>query len=143
MSRLEQLYQEMILSHNKSPKNFGQLSGASHCSHGVNPLCGDDYWVYLNIADDGVIQKVMFDGVGCAISKASGSLMTMAIEGKKIEDVLGIKDAFLELVTTDCSEECRKKLGSLRVFEGVQQFPVRVKCATLVWRALEDAIKTT
>jgi len=140
MSRLDQLYQEMILEHNKNPRNFGVLEPCSHFSHGKNPLCGDDFFVFLDVKD-GVINDVKFDGAGCAISKSSASLMTTAIKGQVVEDVLRKKDLFLKMVTEAISPEEEKELGKLKVFSGVKKYPVRVKCAALIWRALENALE--
>jgi nitrogen fixation NifU-like protein len=139
--KLDELYQEVILDHNKRPRNFGELSDATAYSHGVNPLCGDDYHVYLSVAD-GVVKKAAFQGAGCAISKASASLMTDAVLGKPVAEVIQLKNAFLELLTKDpVSDAARKTAGRLKFFEGVKNFPVRVKCATLAWHALADALK--
>tara|TARA_B100000427_G_scaffold287176_1_gene261615 strand:+ start:1333 stop:1779 length:447 start_codon:yes stop_codon:yes gene_type:complete len=134
---LDNLYQQMILEHNKNPRNFKEVDPNTHYSHGHNPLCGDDYIVTIRVKE-GIIEDIGFKGTGCAISKASGSLMTETLIGKKIEDVLNIKDDFLDLVTED--DVKKDNLGKLIVFEGVKKFPVRVKCAALVWRALEDAL---
>jgi nitrogen fixation protein NifU and related proteins len=140
--RLSELYQEVILDHNRRPRNFGRLADATSFAHGVNPLCGDDYEIYLNVARDGTIRKVGFTGSGCAISKSSASLMTAEIEGKSVADAARLKDHFLRLLTApETSEEDRRGAGRLKFFEGVKQFPVRVKCATLAWRALEEALK--
>jgi len=135
---LNQLYQAMILEHNKNPRHFGKIEDADHICHGVNPLCGDDYWVYLKITGD-VVSAISFFGAGCAISKASGSMMADAIKGKPIAYVKQLLSAFLSMSTSDAPVE-EEVLGKMRVFQGVKQFPVRVKCATLVWRALEAAI---
>ena len=137
MSRLKELYEQLILDHNKKPRNFGDINPITHFCHGHNPLCGDDYQVMLNVVD-GMIENIAFKGDGCAISKASGSLMTSALKGMSIKDALLKKDIFLKLVTTDGFED--KSLGKLHVFEGVRNYPVRVKCAALVWRALEGAL---
>ena len=134
---LDNLYQQMILEHNKNPRNFKEVDPNTHYSHGHNPLCGDDYIVTIRMKE-GIIEDIGFTGSGCAISKASGSLMTETLIGKSIDTVLSIKDDFLNLVTEDKVE--KEKLGKLIVFEGVKKFPVRVKCAALVWRALEDAL---
>ncbi len=139
MSRLEQLYQDMIIDHNKNPRQFKVLDEASNRSHGLNPLCGDDYWVYVDLKDN-IIADISFQGDGCAISKSSGSLMTSTLRGKTIEEAVRLKDSFLNLVTKDTTDEEKKQLGRLAVFEGVKKFPARVKCAALVWRALEDAL---
>ena len=135
---LDNLYQQMILEHNKNPRNFKSVDPQTHYSHGHNPLCGDDYVVTLRVNDNGIIEDIGFTGTGCAISKASGSLMTETLIGKPVDEVLKIKDNFLTLVTED--EKPVESLGKLVVFEGVKKFPVRVKCAALVWRALEDAL---
>lgn len=140
MSRLNRLYEEMILEHNKKPRNFLKLEHHSHSSHGKNPLCGDDYFVFLNIEND-VIKDISFLGQGCAISKSSGSLMTESLKGKSIQEALSMKNSFLDLVSKDVEYDVKTSLGKLKVFEGVKQFPVRVKCAALVWRALEDALE--
>jgi nitrogen fixation NifU-like protein len=138
MSRLEQLYQDMILEHNKNPRQFKELPAPTHRSHGVNPLCGDDYWVFLDVKE-GTIVDIGFTGNGCAISKSSGSLMSSTVMGKTVEEALTLKDAFLAMVT-DNANVSPSTLGRLAVFEGVKKFPARVKCAALVWRALEDAL---
>ena len=140
MSRLNRLYEEMILEHNKKPRNFEKLEPCTHSSHGKNPLCGDDYFVFLNLDGD-VIKEISFLGQGCAISKSSGSLMTEALKGKTVSEAFEMKDSFLDLVSKDVEPEVKNSLGKLKVFEGVKQFPVRVKCAALVWRALEDALE--
>ena len=141
MSRnLDQLYQEMILEHNRNPRNFGKLEPCTHQSHGKNPLCGDDFQLYLTIEDD-VIVDVKFEGSGCAISKSSGSLMSSAIKTKSIDEATALKDAFLNLVMDDEPRADTKDIvGRLKIFEGVKKFPIRVKCATLIWRALEAAM---
>jgi nitrogen fixation NifU-like protein len=139
MSRLQQLYQEMILEHNKHPRNFLRLDPHSHASRGKNPLCGDDYYVYLDIHNS-VIKKIGFLGQGCAISKSAGSLMTQSLEGKTIEEAQSLLTLFIDMVGKEITEEEKKRLGKLKVFEGVKEFPVRVKCALLVSRALEDAL---
>lgn len=141
-NELDNLYQEMILDHNRNPRNFKQLPNATTYAHGLNPLCGDDYHLYLAIDNQGVIQDVGFQGSGCAISKSSASLMTQMIKLKNITEAEQLKECFHELVTKDAvSETTRIALGRLKVFEGVKQFPVRVKCAMLIWRALEDALR--
>ena len=140
--KLDDLYQEVILDHNKHPRHFGKLDDATVYSHGVNPLCGDDYHLYLKIDENGVIKGVGFEGQGCAISKSSASMMTTMIEGTNVRVAEALKDSFLEMLTTDkISSEKKSELGRLKIFEGVKHFPVRVKCATLAWRALADALK--
>ncbi len=141
MSDLMDLYQEVILDHNRKPRNFGPLPDADHEAEGYNPLCGDQLKVYLRVAD-GVILDVHFDGSGCAISKASASLMTEAVKGKSVEEAEELFGGFHELLTGDPSVrgEAPEKLGKLAVFEGVREFPVRVKCATLAWHTLHAAL---
>ena len=142
--KLNDLYQEVILDHNKKPRNFGKIEDPTGYAHGVNPLCGDDYHVYLKVEPDGILKQVAFEGQGCAISKSSASLMTEAVRGKKVTEVKALKDQFIHLLTdSETLEATRSAVGKLKIFEGVKQFPVRVKCATLIWRALEEALKTT
>ncbi len=139
--KLDELYQEVILDHNKNPRNFGRLEGATAYAHGVNPLCGDDYEVFVS-AEGVFIKKVAFHGQGCAISKASASMMTVALEGKSVAEVRTLKDHFIRLLTdASAPDSAREGVGRLKFFEGVRQFPARVKCATLAWRALEEALK--
>lgn len=139
--RLNNLYQEVILDHNKHPRNFKEIQAPTCYSHGVNPLCGDDYHLYLKV-QDGVIQDVGFQGSGCAISKSSASLMTTLIKGKTPGEAGLLRDHVIRLMTEDKTrEEDRKQAGRMVIFEGVREFPVRVKCATLIWHALEDALK--
>jgi nitrogen fixation NifU-like protein len=140
MARLKKLYEATILDHNRNPRNFRVISECSHSSHGKNPLCGDDYFVFVTVAD-GCIKDISFYGQGCAISKSSGSLMTECIKGKTIEAVVQFKDLFIKLVSQEMTDAEKKSLGKLKVFEGVKEYPVRVKCAALVWRALEDALQ--
>ncbi len=141
MSDLMDLYQEIILDHNRRPRNFGPLPDADHQAEGYNPLCGDQLKVYLRIAD-GRIEDVHFDGSGCAISKASASLMTEAVKGKSLAEAEELFGGFHELLTGDPSVkgEASAELGKLAVFEGVREFPVRVKCATLAWHTLHAAL---
>jgi nitrogen fixation protein NifU and related proteins len=141
MSRLEQLYQEVILDHNKHPRNFHRIDGCTHSSHGVNPLCGDDYWIDV-VVEDNKIVDVAFEGSGCAISKASASLMTQHVTGKSLSEAVVMKEAFIQLLTQDTAPTNHTALGRLTILEGVKKFPVRVKCATLIWRAFEDAIES-
>lgn len=138
---LSDIYQEVILDHNKNPRNFSALPDSNRHTHGYNPLCGDDYNLYLKVNPDGTIEKASFQGTGCAISKASASMLTTSVKGKKVAEAEALKDKFLKLVT--CGEYAdTKELGSLRAFQGVRMFPVRVKCATMIWHALEEALKT-
>ncbi len=140
--KLQNLYQEVILDHNRNPRNFREIANATQYSHGVNPLCGDDYHLYLNVDAGGVIQDVGVKGSGCAISKSSASMMTTFVKGKSVGEAETLKNSFLELLTHDpVSEQTRKQVGRLILFEGVKEFPIRVKCATLAWQALADALK--
>lgn len=138
MSDLRDLYQEVILDHNKRPRNFRILPQPTHKADGVNPLCGDRISVFLDIGD-GVIRDIAFQGAGCAISSASASLMTEALKGKPVAEVDHLFDAFHDVVTTDC--ECPKGLGKLGVLAGVRDYPSRVKCATLAWHAVRAALE--
>ena len=140
--KLNDLYQEVILDHNRRPRNFGNLPDANHYSHGVNPLCGDNYHLYLFVDEGGIIKKVNFEGSGCAISKASVSMLTEAVIGKTAQEAEALKNNVIHVLTDNTvSESARTGAGKLKIFEGVKHFPVRVKCAALGWRALEDALK--
>lgn len=140
--KLNDLYQEVILDHNKRPRNFKKIEDANASSHGKNPLCGDDYYLYLKKDVSGVIREAGFTGQGCAISKSSASMMMTLIEGKSAAEAEKLKDAFIRLLTgASVDESLRAEVGKLKIFEGVRQFPVRVKCAALIWRTLEDALK--
>ncbi len=133
---LRQLYQEMIIDHGKQPRNFGVLADANHSKNGHNPLCGDRLTVYL-LERDGVVEDVKFEGVGCAISVASASLMTEAIKGKSVAAVEALFQQFHQLLTEGKEDD---SLGKLAVFSGVAEFPLRVKCATLAWHTLKAAL---
>jgi len=141
MSELRELYQSVILDHNKRPRNFGEAAGANRSADGFNPLCGDKIKVTLVLEDD-VVRDVAFDGAGCAISTASASLMTESIKGKTIDEALQLFAGFHELVTGDPQIEVDASgLGKLAVFGGVREFPVRVKCATLAWHTMKSALE--
>ena len=130
MSDYNELYQQVILEHNKKPRNFKLLaSEQAQKAVGKNPLCGDHYYVSVELDDAGNIQDVGFQGDGCAISKASASMMTQAVKGKSKDDVLQMKDEFHQMLTAALPSE--HHLGRLTILEGVKEFPVRVKCATL------------
>ena len=141
MSELMDLYQEVILDHNKHQRNFGQIEAADHCARGDNPLCGDQLTLYLRMDGDRVAE-VRFEGQGCAISTASASILTEIVLGKTLEEVDALFESFHELLTGDPSvaAEAGPELGKLAVFAGVREFPVRVKCATLAWHTLKAAI---
>ena len=140
MSELRELYQEVILEHSKRPRNYRELQGASHKAEGFNPLCGDHYTIYVEMAGD-IIQDVGFQGSGCAISKASASMMTQSLKGKTREDAEKLFQEFHKLVTGKTKENGgQSDVGKLAVFSGVSEYPVRVKCATLAWHALQAAL---
>ena len=140
MSELSELYQQVILDHNKKPRNFRKLETANHSAEGYNPLCGDQLTVYLNLEDD-LVKEVGFEGSGCAISKAAASMMTQAVKGKSKEQVENLFLEFHSMVTGELNEETEENsLGNLKIFAGVREFPVRVKCATLAWHTLHAAL---
>ena len=138
MSDLNDLYQEVILDHNRRPRNFHALADASHTAEGYNPLCGDRLTLYLKVAG-GVVADVSFEGAGCAISKASASLMTDAIKGKSVGEAQALFERFHRMVTTP-PETPVEDMGKLSVLAGVREFPVRVKCASLAWHTLKAAM---
>ncbi len=140
MSDLRELYQSVILDHNKRPRNFGPLEGANRSVDGFNPLCGDKVTVYANV-QDGVVKGVSFEGSGCAISTASASLMTQRVKGMSIADFEKLFAGFHRMVTAEPSADVdAPSLGKLAVLGGVREFPMRVKCATLAWHALRSAL---
>ena len=140
MTDLQELYQSVILDHNRKPRNFGELPGANREADGKNPLCGDEVHVAL-VLDGDTITDVKFTGHGCAISKASASLMTAAVKGKSRADVEALFERFHTLVLGKDAEG-GKDLGQLVVFSGVSRFPVRVKCASLAWHTLKAALES-
>ena len=140
MTTLNALYQELILDHNRAPRNYRQLESANRRVEGHNPLCGDRLTVWLRMEGD-LIEDVSFQGSGCAISRASASLMTTAVKGKTRPEVEGLLDSFHRLVTGSLDPAETEALGKLAVFSGVSQFPVRVKCASLSWHALKAALE--
>ena len=133
------LYEEVILDHNRSPRNWGEIPGARHVD-GRNPLCGDRISLDVKVEGD-VITDIRFTGEGCAISKASASMMTQAIKGKTMEEVAALYEGFHDLVTGKAATPPDKSLGSLRAFAGVARFPARVKCATMAWHALKEGLR--
>lgn len=139
MAELRDLYQEVILEHSKAPRNFRQLSEGRH-AEGFNPLCGDRFTVFLKLDND-VVTDVSFQGSGCAISKASASMMTQAVKGKSKAEAEKLFETFHKLVTTGGSNGDKPELGKLEVFSGVSEFPVRVKCATLAWHTMKAALE--
>jgi nitrogen fixation NifU-like protein len=141
MDEVDLLYQEMILDHNKNPRNFGELEDATHKAVGHNPLCGDHIEIFLKVKD-GKVEDVKFKGVGCAISKASASIMTTVLKGKTLDEVKNLFEKFHHVITSKPDEPVNtEELGKLAVFAGVREFPVRVKCATLAWHTLIEAIE--
>ena len=141
MADLRELYQEVILEHSKAPRNFRELTPANHKAEGYNPLCGDHFKVYLDVGEDGRIRDISFQGSGCAISKASASMMTQALKGKSRAEADKLFDRFHKLVTGHPINGDESELGKLSVFSGVSEFPIRVKCATLAWHTLRAALE--
>lgn len=140
-SELRELYQQVILDHNKSPRNFKKLENANQDAEGYNPLCGDKIHIYLNV-EDGIVKDISFIGSGCAISKASASLMSTIIKGKSKEEAVIIFEKFHDLVTGKLTGEAEiEELGKLAVFAGVRDFPARVKCASLAWHTMMTALQ--
>lgn len=141
MSELSELYQQVILDHNKKPRNFHKLETANRTAEGYNPLCGDQLHIYLEVEDDQV-KDISFEGTGCAIFKASASMMTQAVKGKTKIQTEELFQEFHKLLTGDIDEETEdSQLGKLRIFTGVREYPVRVKCATLSWHTMRAALE--
>jgi nitrogen fixation NifU-like protein len=140
MSELSELYQQVILDHNKKPRNFHKLETANRTAEGYNPLCGDQLKVYLQL-EDNTVQDISFEGSGCAISKASASMMTQSVKGKSKQEAEALFDEFHRMVTGEMDEETEPNhLGRLTIFSGVREFPARVKCATLSWHTMRAAL---
>ena len=140
MSELSELYQDTILEHNKNPRNFREIEGADRTADGNNPLCGDALRVYVDLEGD-TVKDVAFKGSGCAISKASASMMTQVVKGKSKDDAEMIFDEFHKMVTGGLDVETEENhLGKLKIFAGVLEFPARVKCASLSWHTLHAAL---
>jgi len=139
MSELTELYQQVILDHNKKPRNFRKLAAANHTAEGYNPLCGDQLTVYLQLENDAV-KDISFEGAGCAISKAAASMMTQVVKGKTRQEAERLFAEFHKMVTGDLDERVPNQLGNLEIFAGVREFPVRVKCATLAWHTMQAAL---
>jgi nitrogen fixation NifU-like protein len=141
MSELSELYQQVILDHNKKPRNFRELEGANRTAEGFNPLCGDQLTVYM-LLDEGVVRDLSFVGTGCAISKASASMMTQAVKGRTREEALALFEEFHRMVTGELDEEAEENsLGHLKIFAGVRDYPARVKCASLPWHTMHAALE--
>lgn len=140
MSDLNELYQETILEHNKNPRNFRDIEAADKQADGKNPLCGDALRVYVKMDGD-IVEDVAFKGSGCAISKASASMMTQAVRGKSMTEATELFDEFHRMVTGGLDVETEdNQLGKLKIFAGVLEFPARVKCASLSWHTLNAAL---
>ena len=139
MSDLRELYQSVILDHNRTPRNYGPLAGATGHAEGRNPLCGDEVTVWVRMEGER-LADVHFVGTGCAISKASASLMTTAVKGKTRDEAEALFERFHHLVTGTLPEAEQADLGSLRALGGVSRFPMRVKCASMAWHALQSAL---
>ena len=141
MSELQELYQEILIDHNNRPRNFRKLEGANHSSEGYNPLCGDRITIYLRVEDD-VIADVGFQGSGCAISRASASMMSESVKGKSTAEAEDVFKLFHRMITQQPdSDSDFADLGDLEILSGVSEFPVRIKCATLSWHTLRAALE--
>jgi nitrogen fixation protein NifU and related proteins len=140
MPELRDLYQELILEHSKAPRNYRELANANHKAEGFNPLCGDRFTIYLDLQGD-AIRDISFQGAGCAISKASASMMTQSLKGKSKQDAEKLFEDFRKLVTGEQKNGGGPDLGKLTVFSGVSEYPARVKCATLAWHTLQAALE--
>jgi nitrogen fixation NifU-like protein len=138
MSDLTDLYQEVILDHNRRPRNFHALANASHRAEGYNPLCGDRLTLYLSV-NEGVITEAAFEGAGCAISKASASMMTETLKGKTLAEADALFQRFHRMVTTPPDQPV-EDMGKLSSLAGVREFPIRVKCASLAWHTFKAAL---
>lgn len=138
-AELRDLYQQVIMDHNKSPRHFHEMTDADHIGHGNNPLCGDTIIVYLKVRHE-VIEEVSFQGSGCAISMASASLMTEALKGKNVKEAVELYRAVHAELTGESENQTTQDLGKLSVLSGVREFPARVKCATLAWHTVESIL---
>ena len=139
MSELTDLYQEVVLDHSKRPRNFGPLPEETHRAEGLNPLCGDRITIHARV-EGGKVSEVRFEGNGCAISRASASVMTGLVKGKSPSEIETMFDDFHRLVTEGPRPGEEERVGKLAVFSGVHEFPARVKCASLAWHALRQAL---
>jgi nitrogen fixation NifU-like protein len=141
MSELSELYQQVILDHNKKPRNFHKLEAANRSAEGYNPLCGDQLTVYMQLEDE-VVSDISFEGSGCAISKAAASMMTQSVKGKTKEEAETLFNEFHRMVTGELETDSQPhNLGRLTIFSGVRDFPARVKCASLSWHTMHAALK--
>ena len=135
-----ELYQQVILEHNRNPRNYGPLGDATNSAEGDNPLCGDRFTIDLRVDDDGKVAAIGFYGAGCAISKASASLMTETVTGMSADEVTALFERFHDLVRGRLDSTRHSELGKLQVFSGIWEYPARVKCAILSWHALSSAL---
>lgn len=141
MALSNELYQQVILEHNKKPRNFRKMENATHSCHGYNRLCGDDYEIYLKVDEENIIQDLSFTGTGCAISKASTSLMTSHLKGKTVDEARVVFKEFHKMVLGEFEpENDAHHLGKLTLFIGVREFPSRIKCASLSWHTMIGAL---
>lgn len=140
MSYKSDLYQQVILDHNRKPRNFHEMDGATHTCEGYNPLCGDRLTVYLKLDPAGIIDDVSFTGSGCAISKSSASMMTSNLKGKTEAQAREMFGSFRKMVTGEAESSDEERLGKLSIFSGVREYPSRVKCATLAWHTMASAL---
>lgn len=140
MTNLDALYQEVILDHNRKPRNFREMADADRRIEGRNPLCGDELTLWVKLDGDR-LTDVSFKGSGCAVSKSSASLMTSTVKGKTVEETRLIFDRFHDMITGKLPDAEREKMGSLAALGGVSKFPIRVKCASLAWHALKSALE--
>jgi nitrogen fixation protein NifU and related proteins len=143
MSKLSQLYQQVILDHSRKPRNFGELKPCTHSCEGYNPLCGDQITVYLNLDENNIVEEIKFDGIGCTISQASASMMTQILKGKTKEEAEKIFQEFQQMLVSDLDiNNQQNSLGKLTIFSGVKEYPSRVKCATLAWHTMNSALQS-
>jgi len=141
-NHLQELYQQTILEHNRNPRNFKKIPNATHVAEGYNPLCGDHLFIYMNVNPQGIIEEIAFEGQGCAISKASSSMMTASLKGKSVEYAKTLFTQFHKLVLRELNpEKDAHDLGKLTVFSGIWQYPSRVKCASLSWHTMKGALE--
>lgn len=141
MTTPSDLYQQVILEHNKKPRNFGKLEPCTHSAEGFNPLCGDHLWVHMKVSPEGVIEAVTFEGSGCAISKASASMMTVELKGKTVDQARTLFKEFHGLLVGELKPDVDpNSLGRLKIFSGIWQYPARVKCAALSWHTMNGAL---
>ena len=141
MTYSNELYQQVILDHNRNPRNFREMEDSTHNCHGYNPLCGDDYEIYLKVDEENVIQDLSFTGTGCAMSNASTSRMTTYLKGKKVDEARVVFEEFHKMVLGEFDPKINEHhLGKLTLFLGVRNFPSRIKCASLSWHTMIGAL---